>query len=219
MSGTVGRPPQTNFDQISKRMDETADNLKDSAKKEMKKAGQDVRHAGDHAAQAGAHLLGAGANALFATGKTLEGVGRTAEAAGHAAAAGAIGTVGVVAAEKWIVAKSVALVVVRTDPIAERAVLGNWPAESDAGRPHSVRSRVDFRASGKFGCRCNALYVDQSTERVPVTAREEVPFDQRARAVVYMSSEVHHSMVKALRIAGMGGAVFREVPTDDWSHL
>lgn len=48
-----------------------------------------------------------------------------------------------------------------------------------------------------------------------VTAREEVPFDQRARAVVYMSSEVHHSMVKALRIAGMGGAVFRETPIDD----
>ena len=48
-----------------------------------------------------------------------------------------------------------------------------------------------------------------------VTAREEVPFDQRGRAVVYMSSEVHHSMVKALRIAGMGGAVFRDVPVDE----
>lgn len=48
-----------------------------------------------------------------------------------------------------------------------------------------------------------------------VTAREEVPFDQRSRAVVYMSSEVHHSMHKALRIAGMGGAVFRKVPMDD----
>ena len=48
-----------------------------------------------------------------------------------------------------------------------------------------------------------------------VTAREEVPFDQRGRAVVYMSSEVHHSMVKALHIAGMGGAVFRDVPIDD----
>ena len=47
-----------------------------------------------------------------------------------------------------------------------------------------------------------------------VTAREEVPFDQRDRAVVYWSSQVHHSMHKALRVAGMSGAVFREVPID-----
>ncbi|UCC30090.1 MAG: aspartate aminotransferase family protein [Phycisphaerales bacterium] len=47
-----------------------------------------------------------------------------------------------------------------------------------------------------------------------VTAREEVPFEQRGRAVVYMTGQVHHSMHKALRIAGMGGAVFREVSVD-----
>lgn len=48
-----------------------------------------------------------------------------------------------------------------------------------------------------------------------VTAREEVPFADRSRAVVYMSSEVHHSMHKALRIAGMGDAVYREAPIDE----
>ncbi len=48
-----------------------------------------------------------------------------------------------------------------------------------------------------------------------VTAREEVPFEHRNRAVVYMTSEVHHSMHKALRIAGMSGAVVRDVPIDD----
>ncbi len=47
-----------------------------------------------------------------------------------------------------------------------------------------------------------------------VTAREEVPFEQRGRAVVYMTGQVHHSMHKALRIAGMGGSVFREVSVD-----
>lgn len=47
-----------------------------------------------------------------------------------------------------------------------------------------------------------------------VTAREQIPFDQRSRAVVYMTSQVHHSMRKALRIAGMADAVFRDVPVD-----
>ncbi|MEE9296539.1 MAG: aminotransferase class I/II-fold pyridoxal phosphate-dependent enzyme, partial [Phycisphaerae bacterium] len=47
-----------------------------------------------------------------------------------------------------------------------------------------------------------------------VTAREEVSFDDRGRAVVYMTSQTHHSMHKALRVAGMSGAVLRKVPID-----
>lgn len=47
-----------------------------------------------------------------------------------------------------------------------------------------------------------------------VTAREQLVPEQRVRAVVYWTGQVHHSMHKALRIAGMGGANVREIPVD-----
>jgi aromatic-L-amino-acid decarboxylase len=48
-----------------------------------------------------------------------------------------------------------------------------------------------------------------------IVAREQVLPDDRHRAVVYMTSQVHHSMQKALQAAGMGAAVVRSVPVDD----
>ncbi len=47
-----------------------------------------------------------------------------------------------------------------------------------------------------------------------VTAREELSIEDRGRAVVYATAQAHHSMHKAVHIAGMGHARQRDMPVD-----
>lgn len=54
-----------------------------------------------------------------------------------------------------------------------------------------------------------------------VTARDahRLKADQFAKTVVYLSAQTHHSAAKALRIAGLGEAVQRHVPLDEFHRM
>lgn len=49
-----------------------------------------------------------------------------------------------------------------------------------------------------------------------VTARDagQIVAERVESAVVYLTSQTHHSVAKALRIAGLGGCILRKIPVD-----